>query len=194
MLQIVDASPTPPSRINPECPELLDFIVAKALEKNPEDRYQDALELADDLRLCRDSLADEGLAGRASLPGGDTLPLDDGTAPATARTEPGANGPDLPSGAAMAAQQRANTTTIPTMIAGSAAHSTASLGLMPSRRSDSAQALARLTKPSTADRKLLSPAIFSGSGLRRLRQDTDLLGVLALLGAAAAFALYIAFT
>ena len=42
----------PPSRRNPEVSSLLDFIVARALKKDPAVRYQDAYELAADLRTC----------------------------------------------------------------------------------------------------------------------------------------------
>jgi serine/threonine-protein kinase len=44
--------PEPPSRRNPQVSSLLDFIVARALKKDPEVRYQDAYELAADLRTC----------------------------------------------------------------------------------------------------------------------------------------------
>ncbi len=50
MYQILNLVPPPPSSINPEVPAVLDFIVAKALAKTAEDRYQDAAELARDLR------------------------------------------------------------------------------------------------------------------------------------------------
>lgn len=50
MYQILNVVPPPPSTINPAVPTVLDFIVAKALAKTPEDRYQEARELARDLR------------------------------------------------------------------------------------------------------------------------------------------------
>jgi eukaryotic-like serine/threonine-protein kinase len=50
----------PPSLRNPEVTSLLDFVVARALKKDPAVRYQDAYELAADLRTC---LAE--LGGRA---------------------------------------------------------------------------------------------------------------------------------
>jgi serine/threonine-protein kinase len=43
---------TPASRMNPEVTSMLDFVVAKALKKDPELRYQDANDLASDLRTC----------------------------------------------------------------------------------------------------------------------------------------------
>src|SRR5678816_2492059 len=42
----------PPSRRNKEVTSLLDFIVARALKKDPAVRYQDAYELASDLATC----------------------------------------------------------------------------------------------------------------------------------------------
>jgi serine/threonine-protein kinase len=52
-----------PSRSNTEVTSLLDFIVARALKKDPAVRYQDAYEFAADLRTC---LAE--LRGRAPAP------------------------------------------------------------------------------------------------------------------------------
>jgi serine/threonine-protein kinase len=42
----------PPSRVNPEVTSMLDFVVARALKKDPDLRYQDAYEFASDLRTC----------------------------------------------------------------------------------------------------------------------------------------------
>jgi eukaryotic-like serine/threonine-protein kinase len=60
MHRISTAEPPAPGRINPEVPSLLDFVVARALKKDPAVRYQDANEMAADLRS---SLAE--LRGRA---------------------------------------------------------------------------------------------------------------------------------
>jgi serine/threonine-protein kinase len=49
---VTSLEPEPPSRINPEVTSLLDFVVARALKKDPAVRYQDAYELAADLRTC----------------------------------------------------------------------------------------------------------------------------------------------
>ena len=66
----------PPTRINPELPSMLDFVVARALKKDPAVRYQDADEMAADLHAC---LAE--LRGRATEPsdpesGSKTVKLD----------------------------------------------------------------------------------------------------------------------
>jgi serine/threonine-protein kinase len=42
----------PPTRVNPDLPAMLDFVVARALKKDPAVRYQDARELAADLTTC----------------------------------------------------------------------------------------------------------------------------------------------
>ncbi len=49
---LMNLEPEPPSRLNPEVTSLLDFVVARALKKDPAVRYQDAYELASDLRTC----------------------------------------------------------------------------------------------------------------------------------------------
>jgi hypothetical protein len=56
----------PPTRLNAELPSMLDFVVARALKKDPAVRYQDAAELAADLHTC---LAELRSREDASLPG-----------------------------------------------------------------------------------------------------------------------------
>jgi serine/threonine-protein kinase len=56
MYQTLNATPPQPSSMNPAVPDMLNFIVAKALAKKIDERYQDANEFASDLRACRDSL------------------------------------------------------------------------------------------------------------------------------------------
>jgi serine/threonine protein kinase len=52
MYQTLHFIPPPPSRVNPEIPEMLDLIVAKALDKGQDGRYQTASEFSADLRDC----------------------------------------------------------------------------------------------------------------------------------------------
>jgi serine/threonine-protein kinase len=55
MYQTLNVLPAPPNTLNPVVPEMVNFIVAKALAKGIEDRYQSAEDFAVDLRNCRDS-------------------------------------------------------------------------------------------------------------------------------------------
>ena len=55
MYQTLNILPAPPNTLNPAVPEMVNFIVAKALAKGIEDRYQNAEDFAVDLRNCRDS-------------------------------------------------------------------------------------------------------------------------------------------
>jgi serine/threonine protein kinase len=50
MYRILNEDPPPPRTVNPRVPDALDFIVSKTLAKHPDDRYQTAKELANDLR------------------------------------------------------------------------------------------------------------------------------------------------
>ncbi len=53
MYRILNEMPLAPVTLKPELPEIFNFIVAKALAKHPDDRYQSAEEMADDLRNYR---------------------------------------------------------------------------------------------------------------------------------------------
>lgn len=71
MHQIATATPRPPSASNPAVPAMLDLIVARALQKQPAERYQSAAELASDLRTCLAELTGRRvpqLAGAAAVP------------------------------------------------------------------------------------------------------------------------------
>jgi serine/threonine-protein kinase len=59
---VVNFQPPPPSRVNSEVPAMLDFVVERALKKDPAVRYQDAYELAQDLRTALAELIDREAA------------------------------------------------------------------------------------------------------------------------------------
>jgi len=56
MYQTLNTVPPPPSTVSAAVPDMLNFIVAKALAKGLDDRYQSAKDLADDLRACHEAL------------------------------------------------------------------------------------------------------------------------------------------
>jgi serine/threonine protein kinase len=56
MYNVAQLRPVPPSRINRQVPAMLDLVVAKALEKDANERYQDAHQFGADLRACLNEL------------------------------------------------------------------------------------------------------------------------------------------
>ena len=64
MFSTVNTLPPPPSSHNRLVPPMLDLIVAKALAKTVDDRYQTAKEFGDDLRECRRQM-ESGVASPA---------------------------------------------------------------------------------------------------------------------------------
>jgi serine/threonine-protein kinase len=79
MYQIMHFSPPAPSAKQRGLPEVLDLIVAKALNKSADERYQNAADFARDLRDCRNILEGKSTGGVA------TADLLAGQAPAGAR-------------------------------------------------------------------------------------------------------------
>jgi eukaryotic-like serine/threonine-protein kinase len=57
MYATINAHPAPPSSLNPAAPQMLDLIVAKALAKKVDERYQGMREFASDLREVRRQLS-----------------------------------------------------------------------------------------------------------------------------------------
>jgi serine/threonine-protein kinase len=128
MHQIATATPRPPSASNPAVPAMLDLIVARALQKQPAERYQSAAELASDLRSCLEELA----GGRGpQLAGAATAPPKAGAATVAQA--------GVPLEKTAAAAEPATRTAAP-------AAADAGTHLALSRKFDSAAALQRLTK------------------------------------------------
>jgi len=67
IFSILHHEPEPPSKVDPALPHQLDAIVAKALAKNPEERYQSVQEMMSALRDCSPQLRSLALPE----PGGD---------------------------------------------------------------------------------------------------------------------------
>jgi len=188
MHQVATATPRPPSSINPLIPAMLDLIVAKALEKVSDARYQSAAELAADLRACLAELADQ-----ESVPPGAseaTVRLDADTA-RTARVD-----------VELAQTQLQDTVEAKTVKSGGASIVTDAATHLPlSRRFDSSEALRRLTELTTgssagaaeAQAASLPPSPGTQAILNRLWQDPGRRNFAAAVMAATVVALVIAF-
>ena len=89
MYQIVNFAPPAPSSVNRQVPEMLDFVVAKMLAKPLEERYQDAREVAKDLRECERALS-APVAADAERPARRPRERDAARVPRHARQDRGA--------------------------------------------------------------------------------------------------------
>jgi len=182
---VAQLRPVPPSRINRQVPAMLDLVVAKALEKDIDERYQDAHQFAADLRACLSELG-----GRRS----EAEPTTTLGRKAAASAAPG-NGDTrtktLRLGANGAQQEptaRSPGARAPLIIVDS------NTRLNLSRVLDSADAIKRLAEPASRDHARLTRRPRPLSVLTLLRRDSDLgllvMAVLAALVAAGAFVLY----
>ena len=131
MYQILNATPPAPSVRDPELPQIVDLIVAKALAKNVEERYQSARDLATDLRDCK-----EMLQGRSAAPA------------ALSATDPGA--PPPPN----ATRRQDKVFTLKTTGAKPEDSVTQKPGLMLAKAFDSYEATMRLAQMTGMDKEL----------------------------------------
>ncbi len=83
MYQTLNSIPQQPSALNPAVPDMLNFIVAKALAKDLEHRYQNARDFVNDLRACREGMPRSAApvdfarkAGSVSLPDATPATID----------------------------------------------------------------------------------------------------------------------
>jgi serine/threonine-protein kinase len=144
-----------PSRVNPEVPTMLDLVVARALDKDPEARYQDAYEFAADLRACLSEL-------------GSYREADDAEIERTVKLDP----PDAEAVEEITDTIRLAVRTDPAARAMPAAGAIRSDTRLPlALRFDCAAALERLSAPGGRDRRLLGRAPRPAGFLRRLRRD-----------------------
>jgi serine/threonine protein kinase len=86
MHNVVHVEHEPPTRLKPELPAMLDFVVARALKKDPAVRYQDAYELSADLGNCLAELRGRAASAEETTGGTKTIKLERGgkTLPAPA--------------------------------------------------------------------------------------------------------------
>ena len=76
---ITQTEHVPPTRVVPGLPAMLDFVVARALKKEPKQRYQDARELAADLATCQAELRAQSASAEPSASGSRTVKLEAGS-------------------------------------------------------------------------------------------------------------------
>jgi len=178
MQQIATATPPPPSAANPAVPAMLDLIVARALEKQPNARYQGAAELAADLRAC---LAELGGPAASTAASGEVTALTAAAAATSMQV-------DVPLDAAIASVAPAAATAFTATATDPGSH------LPLSRKFDSAEALRQLARPTAADGSEAQAASAPGrsGALARLWNPARLVFLLAILAASVA-AYYIAY-
>ncbi len=168
MFAVVNTREARVSQFNPDTPELLDLIVAKALQKDAIARYQSARELAADLAICRASLGSGTTKSDAAI-GEATVPLRAdstatqsfhggiaGTADATGASDVQTVRIDqrVPEARVDPAAAQFDATTIP--MSTTNATRTVPNQLVFSRRFSSAAALARLADSAHADKREFS--------------------------------------
>jgi eukaryotic-like serine/threonine-protein kinase len=140
---VTNVQPAPPSRLNPEVPPMLDLVLERALKKDPAARYQDAFDLAADLRSCMIELIDrEG--GASSKKKSDR----DATKTLKLEADPGKASLPPPAGSI------GSDTRLPTSL-----------------RFDGSAAISRLKSPTRRDRALLTRPPRRVGLLRRIRRD-----------------------
>lgn len=180
MYNVSQLRPVPPSRINRKVPAMLDLMVAKALEKDVDERYQDAHQFADDLRACIVELGghrpdpdttarlERTIADHADAPGNEAR---------TRTLRIGAEEHEAAEGGTRTRAARNQAIIV---------DSNTRLAL--SRIFDSGAAVKRLTEPDKKDHARLSRAPRPLNVVKRLSRDSDLKGLIVVVLAAVAAA------
>ena len=85
--KVANLPAAPPSHLAPDLPPVMDFIIARALKKRPDERYANAMEMAKDLHAAMKEVqaADAASAERASA---ETVPSAPDVAPDTGPASP----------------------------------------------------------------------------------------------------------
>jgi hypothetical protein len=99
---IIESTPVPVNHVNPKTHPALSALIAKALSKAPEERYQSGQELVNDLEKCKASPAKSVGAKPAAAVAPKADPVARAKAPAAAKTQP-APKKEAPAEVAMAA-------------------------------------------------------------------------------------------
>jgi serine/threonine protein kinase len=75
MHNVVHVEHEPPTHFKPDLPSMLDFVVARALKKDPALRYQDAFEFSADLGNCLAELKGKAAPAKAGADGTKTIKI-----------------------------------------------------------------------------------------------------------------------
>jgi serine/threonine-protein kinase len=193
MYNVVNLQPVPPSYINRQVPPMLDLVVAKALQKDADARYQDAHQFADDLRACLTELHASSASSDETI---NTEPLS--SAPKASESTGTrringacAQGDDEPTLAQNNQDSAPKTVTLTAAATKSPLRAPtitveANTRLPVSRAFDCDTALERLTNPTSKDRaRLVRPPKYPGLFKRVLRdRESRILAVAILIAAA----------
>jgi serine/threonine protein kinase len=183
MYNVSQLRPVPASRINRKVPAMLDLVVAKALEKDANERYQDAHQFASDLRACLNELG-------VQLQETDTtqrIERPPGAPPETAdQTEKFAAGNGDATLPVMDATARARTGKAQNIIVD------ANTRLAISQVFDSSAALARLTDPDKKDHARLIASPRPANFLVRIWRDLEMRLLLGFILSATLAGIYLA--
>jgi eukaryotic-like serine/threonine-protein kinase len=168
MYAVVNNEAPRASQLNPAVPDMLDLILAKALQKDRELRYGNAGEMANDLLECRARFESQPSPAPVAREAGDATAPGVSTAPLAATTVPLAAPPGESSATLLmagAATGEAKTPAEPQAPVESAiamsAEKTIAARYLFSRRFDSSKAIARLSDPTAEDRERLSKPVGS---------------------------------
>jgi eukaryotic-like serine/threonine-protein kinase len=176
MYNVSQLRPVPPSRINRQVSSMLDLMVAKALEKDADERYQDAHQFADDLRACLAELGGQRPDADVTARLERTIAEGGGSDAAATRTlRLGAEDDAAADAANRGRGARAQVIIV---------DSNTRLGL--SRVFDSTAAITRLAEPDRKDHARLVRAPRPLGTLARLARDSDLAWLLLFILAAIA--------
>ena len=183
MYNVSQLRPVPASRINRKVPAMLDLVMAKALEKDANERYQDAHQFASDLRACLNELGVE--------PGeGDTtqrIERSPGAQPAADdKTEKFAAGQGEATVTAIDVAARVHSAKPQNIIVD------ANTRLAISQVFDSSAALARLTDPDRKDHARLIASPRPANFLVRIWRDLEMRLLFGFIVAAALAGIYLA--
>jgi len=189
MYNVVNLQPVPPSYINRQVPPMLDLVVAKALQKDADARYQDAHQFADDLRACLTELYATGASTDETV---NTAPM----ATMRANAKNSLQSDELSTNPADELEQDHKTVTFTAAATRSSLRTPsiivdANTRLPVSRAFDCDTALERLTDPTPKDHtRLVRPPKNPGAFKRALR-DRELRVLAVMILIAAAFSLLI---